>query len=82
MSGQLQTGRLYRVTSVPGMAFRFVGQATYLDEWTGEEVEHDMVHMVAVGDDHVWAVDPDDVVELDVERVCECGQLGCEWGAA
>lgn len=83
MSAQLRRGVAYRVSTHPGAAFRFVGQATYVDEFTGEEVEHDMVHMVMVGDDYVWAVDPDEVTPLVAGEWCsECGQLGCGWGVA
>lgn len=83
MSGQLARGAAYRVDSYPGVAWRFVGQATYVDEWSGDEVEHDWVRLVMIGDDRVHEVDPSEVHPLDAGEFCtECGQVGCGWGEA
>lgn len=77
---ELQRGKRYAVELYPGIAFRFVGQATYLDD-EGEEVEHDMVRMVMVGDDVEHWLDPEYVTELADDAYCtECGQVGCGWG--
>jgi hypothetical protein len=47
-------------------------------EWTGYQVETGLVEMVMIGDDRVFAVDPDDVHEIPDDAFCrDCGQIGC-----
>lgn len=66
-----------------GIAFRVIGPETAPDEdteWTGIENETGRLLVVMIGDDRVFAVDPDDVTELADEDLCfECGQIGCGW---
>jgi len=51
-------GARYTLAGRPG-AWRYLGQATYVDEHTGAEVEHDHVRMMR-GDEEVW-VDPREI---------------------
>lgn len=53
----------YEVAGLAG-AWRFVGQATYLDD-EGREVEHDHVRLVNASGDEEW-VDPAEVVGVHV----------------
>lgn len=60
------SARRYHVRGEAG-AWRYVGQAWYVDESTGERVEHDHMRMAQVRDGlvfEVWAA-PEDVRVLE-----------------
>lgn len=61
---------LYRHPDVSGMALRLLDGIS----------DSDMVRVVAVGDDHVWIVDPADLTPLADDEFCRCcGATDCEW---
>ena len=67
MTAPLAGTARYAVDGESG-AWRYVGQATYVDDATGETVEHDWVRMVRVGDPtHEEWVDPSSVTRLPVQ---------------
>lgn len=71
-------GTAIRLAGRPGMAYRVIGQATYVDD-DGHDVEHDWLLVRAVGDDYAFEVDPDDVLPLSQPFCGTCGQVGCGW---
>ena len=71
----------YRVDGWEGIAWAMLGPETEPDadtEWTGIEEPTGRIEMVMVGDDRVFAFDPEDVHELPDDAYCrDCGQIGC-----
>lgn len=71
----------YTVAGYSGVAWRVWGWETAPDEdteWTGQEPRTGDLLLCMVGDDRLFAVDPDDVAALDDDAYCaECGQIGC-----
>lgn len=69
------------VQGYPGIAWVVLGPETKPDkdtEWTGYEVETGRTKVVMVGDDRVFAFEPEEIRELDRAAFCgECGQIGC-----
>lgn len=64
-----------------GIAWRSLGPETAPDEdteWSGIEEPTGRIRMVMVGDDSVFAFDPDDIHAIPEDDYCaECGQVGC-----
>lgn len=54
----------------------------YLYDDDPEPTETGKLLVVMIGDDHKYAVDPEDceLIDEDEESICSCGQLGCGWG--
>lgn len=82
----LKIGSYVRVKGFSEVACTFVGMQTerYWDLDEGifpgepEERETGKALVVMVGDDHRYAVDPEDMTEIDKETFCHgCGQIGC-----
>ena len=78
----MELGTRYRVDGwSAGIAWSYHGPETAPDEdtvWTGIEEPTGRVLMIMVGDDRVFAVDPEDCSPLADEDYChECGQVGC-----
>jgi hypothetical protein len=71
---------VYRIDSKPGIAFRVVGlERAY--NYDDDDWEHTgALRMRAVGDMHIWAVDPDEVTPIDDDAFCSsCGSTLCQW---
>ena len=64
-----------------GIAWSVYGWETEPDEdteWSGYEVRTGNLVVCMIGDDRLFAVDPDDVTAIDEDAYChECGQVGC-----
>ena len=64
-----------------GIAWSVYGWETEPDEdteWSGYEVRTGKLVVCMVGDDRLFAVDPEDVAALADDAFCrECGQVGC-----
>lgn len=63
------------------VACRVLGWQTEPDEdteWSGYETRTGRIIVRMIGDDHRYAVDPDDIAPIAREEYCsECGQIGC-----
>lgn len=71
----------YTVDGHGGVAWYALGWETEPDEdteWSGCENHTGNVVLVMVGDDHLWAFDPEDIHAVERDEYCgECGQIGC-----
>lgn len=71
----------YRVDRYNGIACYVRGWEVEPDEdteWTGYNVRTGRVVVQMVGDDRLFAVDPETVHALEREEYCgSCGQMGC-----
>lgn len=72
----------YRVDRSDGVAWHVLGWETEPDEdteWSGYEVRTGQVVCIMIGDDHHFAIDPEEIHPIDREEYCGgCGQMGCE----
>jgi hypothetical protein len=74
------TAVTYRVDGKPGIAFRVVGLERAYDYDDGEWLDTGHLRMRAVGDLHIWVIDPDDVTPIADDAFCpSCGSTLCQW---
>jgi hypothetical protein len=91
---ELSVGDIVTHDHHDGVGFRIIGEQTEtrVDEWwevddEGEPIKVGEVYdaptgllvCVMVGDDYRWYFDPADLIPLDGEHYCHCGQTGCAW---
>lgn len=65
------------------MAYAYLDCAEWADwprDEEGNEEGDGWAEVCARGDDHWFPVEWADIHEIDDDGLCECGDLGCQWG--